>query len=313
MVNNAAKDDVITEGGSFTIADLLANDPGGANKLAGHFFFGETSDYSGVNFAAGNIPTIQQQLDYLAHLGVTALDDTTDLQSLDGVHFTASFEAAENFSYSVQIGNKGTWSSADVGIKDATPHVGQSLFTENFEGYNTDSNVVNAGGAYEVVVANMANDNGGAATGGWAGATATSVELGGANYGGVLANNSHWSDTQSTVDGVSGLSDTGQISMSHGFTDPTGGSVQLSFDIGKQDYSALYVTDPNATFEFRVDGNVVKTITAGELTTNQLSHFDVVVDGLTAGAHTLELVDTTEVSSNVGFAIDNIAIHDWIA
>ena len=58
ITNNAAKDDIITEGVTFTIADLLANDPGGANKLADHFFFGEVINYAGFNWANGAIPSI---------------------------------------------------------------------------------------------------------------------------------------------------------------------------------------------------------------------------------------------------------------
>src|SRR3954447_20328291 len=208
--SGAAKDDVVGLNGdlTFTIADLLANDPGGANKLAGHFFFGTIQWYADhnivIDWAHGGVPTQANQDAYLATNGIT----TTD-------HITYTINAgATDIDYMVQIGNKGTWSVAHVDVA----HAGASLFSENFEGYATANNVVNAGGAYEVVVANMANNNGGQATGGWTGDTASSVELGGANYGNALANSSHWLDTQSTVNGVSGLSDTGQIKMSHGFT-----------------------------------------------------------------------------------------------
>jgi hypothetical protein len=50
ITNNAAKDDVITEGQSFTIDTLLANDPGAAAKISQgtQFFFGEVTDYNGL-------------------------------------------------------------------------------------------------------------------------------------------------------------------------------------------------------------------------------------------------------------------------
>ena len=61
-LSNAAKDDAVGLNGDYTfsIADLLANDPGGANKLAGHFFFGNITDYAdttiyGANAVVGGI------------------------------------------------------------------------------------------------------------------------------------------------------------------------------------------------------------------------------------------------------------------
>ena len=46
LINGAAKDDAVTEGVSFTIADLLDNDPGGAAKVdvTKQFFFGDSAD-----------------------------------------------------------------------------------------------------------------------------------------------------------------------------------------------------------------------------------------------------------------------------
>ena len=57
--SGAAKDDAVgsTIDNTFTIADLLDNGPGGANKLADHFFFGNVTDYAGFDFANGAIPS----------------------------------------------------------------------------------------------------------------------------------------------------------------------------------------------------------------------------------------------------------------
>jgi hypothetical protein len=93
----------------------------------------------------------------------------------------------------------------------------------------------------------------------------------------------------------------------------------LSFDIGVQSLDYLdkhYQTDPNATFEFRIDNTAVKSFTAAELFAlgeNELHHFDVVFDTGAAGSpHTLELVHTSTESGFTGFAVDSIQINDWI-
>src|SRR5262245_28441730 len=88
--SGAAKDDVVGLDGHYTfkIAGLLANDPGGANKIGvGQFFCGNT--------AADQA----DQAGYLAKHGI--------IDNHDG-SFTLT-SAATDFSYFVQIGNKGTW------------------------------------------------------------------------------------------------------------------------------------------------------------------------------------------------------------
>jgi hypothetical protein len=110
LVNNAAKDDMVGCDGdlTFTIADLLANDPGGAAKTAAQFFFGSTADDQA------------NQALYMHDHGITDNGDGT---------FTAT--AGMDFSYFVQIGNKGTWSKADVDVA----HAGQTFFSEGFDSY----------------------------------------------------------------------------------------------------------------------------------------------------------------------------------
>src|SRR5262245_61921047 len=119
-LSNAAKDDVLGADGNFTfkISDLLANDAGGANKSGTAFFFGTAQDQF-------------HQAEYMAAHGIH--------DNGDGTYTRTS--GAFDFDYSVQIGNKGTWSSAhvDVTAPVPAPHLGNALFTENFDGYDSTS------------------------------------------------------------------------------------------------------------------------------------------------------------------------------
>jgi len=127
--SGAAKDDVVGLNGdyNFTIADLLANDPGSAAKanLATQFFFGNIKDYTAGQLKNG-VPTIAAQVNYLAEHGITAhlSADGNSFVSLDINPTTGS-----DFQYMVQMGNKGTWSLADVDVvtnhaPTATAHEG---------------------------------------------------------------------------------------------------------------------------------------------------------------------------------------------
>jgi hypothetical protein len=70
-------------------------------------------------------------------------------------------------------------------------------------------------------------------------------------------------------------------------------------------------------FEFKVNGVVADhVITGWELQqdghNNQMQHFEVLVDTVAgANANTLTLHDLSS-STNIGFAVDNIQIHDWV-
>src|SRR5262245_51674618 len=112
--SGAAKDDKIGLDGNLTftlqdlIHDLLANDPGGAAKvdISNQFFFG-TTDWDR-----------KHQAEYMEANGIVDNGDGT-------------FTITGDFDYSVQIGNKGTWSQAHVDVA----HDGDLLFHENFDGY----------------------------------------------------------------------------------------------------------------------------------------------------------------------------------
>src|SRR5215475_10725894 len=115
LLSGAAKDDHVGQDGdfAFTIADLLANDPGGAAKadVSKQFFFGST--------AADQA----DQAGYMAAHGIIDNHDGT---------FTLKSDAID-FDYFVQIGNRGTWSVAhvDVTAPPPEPHQGDLLFSEN--------------------------------------------------------------------------------------------------------------------------------------------------------------------------------------
>jgi hypothetical protein len=287
--SGAAKDDMLGQDGDFifSIKDLLANDPGGAAKLdlTKQFFFGDT--------AADRA----DQAGYLAKHGIT--DDG------DGTYTIKA--GATDFNYFVQIGNKGTWSEVHVDVTASVPHAGDTLFFENFDGHAGDPIQSNGVTVAEVVDLNAAS--------GWTGASHT--ELGANGYGGVAATSGgadgFWFDTQNSPGGVN---------ISHSFTDSTaavaGKTSVLSFDIGTQDLTfngQHYATDPNASFDFKIDNQVVAHFDADDFAApNAMLHFDIDISAY-AGAgdtHMLSLVDTTANAGFTGFAVDSIAIHDWI-
>jgi hypothetical protein len=286
--NNAAKDDAVGLNGdyTFTIEDLLANDPGGAAKvdIATQFFFGSTPEDQA------------NQAQYLSDHGITDNGDGT---------YTLT-PGATDFQYFVQIGNKGTWSVADVDVTAPVPHLGDLLFEENFDGYDGQMFFDNGEFIFGVADLDAQND--------WVGATHS--ELGADGYGGIPSTSGDaWLDTQNTP---------GPINISHEFTDTTnavgGITAKLSFDIAKQsiDYTNQHFeTDPQASFEVRIDDVVVAQFDADDFVDfNTMQHVEVDIAGyadLGDDTHVLSLVDTT-VGDNLftGFSIDSIQIHDWI-
>ena len=154
LLSGAAKDDALGADGdfTFTINDLLANDPGGAVKLNidTQFFFGDT--------AADQA----NQAQYLINHGIT--------DNHNGTYTISS--TATDFSYFEQIGNKGTWSEAHVDVTAPAPvsHVGASLFAEDFDGR----------GAYELVSQSVrldVTDSGDTDTNGWTGTTSVQFTM----------------------------------------------------------------------------------------------------------------------------------------
>lgn len=269
---------------TFSIADLLANDPGGAAKvdITKQFFFGDT--------AADQA----NQAQYLADHGIINNGDGT---------YTITSDAID-FNYFVQIGNKGTWSTASVDVTAPIPveHQGAELFSENFDNLSGSQIVDPASNTVVAMTTDLAQN-------GWTG-TGGHSEVSASGYQNIAAtSDGFWFDTQNSP---------GSIDVSHTFNDPTGGKAQLSFDIGVQstDYNGQhYETDPNGSFSFKIDGNVVATYSTQDIIDmggqNNLVHVDLLVDNLAAGEHTLELVDNS-VAGYAGFAVDSIQVHDWV-
>jgi len=300
-LSGAAKDDSVGGDGhfTFTIKELLANDPGGAAKvdLTKQFLFGtKQADWD-------------DQATYLANHGITDNGDGTYTINSD----------ARDFQYMVQIGNKGTWSTADVHVTApdpvVEPHAGDLLFKENFDGYS----MIDDHGTWGVVnlstgITDESPSKGHAwaiadGNGGWAPVTGEIVK---GDAGSI--DSTGWLDTQNSPGG---------INITNWFTDPTGGEFRLSFDLGIHDFGdgPFQETDHHATFDVRIDNQTVKTITYDDVFkaaggAEKMGHFDFTVDvgtGDVSTAHTISFVDTTQSQDNyVGFALDNIQVHDWL-
>ena len=267
LKSGAAKDDALGADGTFTfsISDLLANDPGGAAKvsLATQFFFGDT--------AADQA----DQAGYLPAHGITDNGDGT---------YTLESNATD-FNYFVQIGNKGTWSTAAVDVTAPlhAPSAGEVLFQENFDGYTN---------APQFGVVDL-----GATPNAWINAGAS--ELGQTGYGNIASTSGdYWLDTMNSP---------GPIDITSSFVDPTGGQAEVCVDIGTQALEYLgqpFATDPNGLIQFQVDDVVVAQFTAAEVQAaangnNTLAHFDFLINtGAAGSSHTIEIVDA---SSQVGF------------
>jgi len=291
LLSGAAKDDMLGQDGDFifSIKDLLANDPGGAAKLdlTKQFFFGDSASDQNNQGA------------YLTAHGIT--------DNHDGTYTIGA--GATDFNYFVQIGNKGTWSTASVDVTAPVPHAGDLLFEENFDGASKSATMIADPSNGETVarVVDLAES-------GWIGGQHT--EEGVSGYGGIVGTSGglhdFWFDTQNSPGGAN---------ISHAFTDTTaaanGVTSVLSFDIGTQNLTfngQNYATDPNASFDFKIDGNTVAHFDADDFATpNQLQHFDIDISAYANAGdqHTLQLIDTTATAGYTGFAIDTIQIHDW--
>ena len=320
LLSGAAKDDAVGLSGdyTFTIADLLANDPGGAAKISTttQFFFGDPA-------VGGGVPTIAAQTLYLASHGITANADFTE--------FTIGANATD-ITYMVQIGNKGTWSEADVTIADRpdpvlppVPHLGDELFSEDFDHDITSSSVhVVNGVTVSSDIDLTKTDWTGTSNDGLRGPLSTNDVGVSGKLGGIVATSGdYWLDTQNTPGG---------IAIKNTFTDtpdaPTGdgNTAVLSFDIAKMTVNwggTFFSTDQDASFDFLIDGHVVAHFGADasgdhnpeNWADNTMQHFDVYIkdtdyDG--TGEHTIELHDTTGTAGYFGFAVDSIQINDWL-
>lgn len=307
--SGAAKDDVVGLDGhyTFTIADLLSNDPGGAAKvdLTKQFFFGDSID-------------LAAQKAYLDahHIGYNA----------DFSVFTIN-EASDDFHYMVQIGNKGTWSQADVDVRAPAPppivvadthHNGALVAEWTFE------NHTQAGG-----------DNVGTPSGFWNLNQWAADHLG--IYGDEADQFGFSSDIQ--VHGVDGhraldtAASPGNIFLQaipegRGGPDATmpdldaGKDYHVEVTILKQDYSDIPEmvangtagTDPDAWVSFQFNGqalNVHATDVKFDGHNNEFVKFDMVFQGI-EGEDSFVIQSHGSNDSAQGLLIDSIQVHDWI-
>ncbi|QIG49428.1 hypothetical protein G5V57_17915 [Nordella sp. HKS 07] len=318
-VNNAAKDDVVGLNGdyTFTLADLLANDPGGAAKVstATQFFFGNTTDYVGIDFAHGGLPSIEQQKAYLLSHNIVSNAAFTE--------FTIGVGGTD-FEYMVQIGNKGTWSQADVHVTAPVPppvdthHNGALVAEWNFESH-TQAN----------------GDEVGIPTGFWdLSQYSASYEASHPGFSfGEDAGTGFAGYTQ--VHGVDGhraldtAASPGNIFL-QAIPEGRGGAAATMPDlvagkqyhaevmIARQDYSndpaAVAAghagTDPNAWVEFRFNDKVLAVHASDIQPGNEFVKFDLVFDGV-AGEDSFSIMSHGTNSNPQGLLIDSIQIHDW--
>lgn len=281
--NGAAKDDVLGLDGDFTfsIADLLANDPGGAAKdPATQFYFG--TDPS-------------SQAAYLVAHGIT--------DNGNGTYTLTS--GATDFVYNVQMGNNGAWSQANVDVTAPTvtpePHLGDLLFFEDWEDYTV---VVDQGQWFQ---ANLGE-------GGWL------DRQGDGSYGEVVPTDGTPSESYGDGNWLDTQNSPGSIDITNTFQDPTGDDFVISFDLLIHDFGdgPLLETPHDAELTVMIDGQAVRTVTYAEFAAVEtFQHYEILVadagDGDAFGNHTISFVDTTESQGNfIGFAFDNIEIHDWV-
>jgi hypothetical protein len=95
-----------------------------------------------------------------------------------------------------------------------------------------------------------------------------------------------------------------------------GGYVEVSFDLGLQAFTlgnTTYHTAEGAKLDVLLDGVVVQTIQASDITAgdNEMQHFSCVVNDGAGGTHSIGFHDTT-ADNYVGFALDSIAVKDWV-
>ncbi len=210
-----------------------------------------------------------------------------------------------------------------------TEHKGDLLFLETFDGYN---NQLEHGtwGQVNLTAGSPKQPDGQVhywaqadGNGGWA-SVGGEVVKGNAFPGSIGGSSTQsgddfWLDTQNSPGG---------INISNWFHDPSGGKFLLEFDIGTHDFGTgpMEETDPNASFDVSIDGNVVahfahmgggdpnNKFDIDNWTHDQMQHISLVLDGGSAAAdHLITLHDTTAATDRyVGFAVDTIQVHDWV-
>jgi hypothetical protein len=313
LLSGAAKDDALGHDGDFTfsIADLLANDPGGAAKvdLTKQFFFGDAPA------ANGGVPTAAQQDAYLLAHGITHNADGT---------YTIGADATD-INYFVQIGNKGTWSAAHVDITAPEPppvvdthHNGDFVAAWTFENY-TQSGGDNVGTPYGFWNLNEWAASHPGVYGAEADAFGFSTDIQVHGVDGHRALDTAASPgnifLQAIPEGRGGV-------LGQGATMPdlvAGKEYHVEVSILKQDFSGIPEmvangtagTDPDAWVSFQFNGTELKVAASDIHVGNEFVTFDKVFQGV-EGEDSFVIQSHGTNDHAQGLLIDSITIHDWI-
>jgi hypothetical protein len=312
-INNAAKDDLLGNDGIFhftydeLVAHVLANDPGSAGKSGG-FFFGNAA------MAAGD-HSMAAQIAYLT-------SDAVGLNYKDGV-FTIDADT-HDFSYFVQMGNKGTWSQANVDVTTPPPpldthHLGAEIAKWDFEDTAAYPQAVNAPTGWQNVAQWAIDNNVNNSYSGTMEVVKDDASHLISNYG---ANESQWLDTAASPGNI-----WIQLSEANRTTNLAAGhEAKLSFSVSKQQLGdgtggsnggENSHTAEGAYVEFLWNYEVVATVKASDLNDfNHFHEFEVSVFGKDGDAnmeHDQLMIRSggTEFAAQ-GLAIDHVVLHDWI-
>jgi hypothetical protein len=322
LTSGAAKDDAVglNNDYTFTIADLLANDPGGAAKLnvGTQFFFGDAAP------AGGGLPTLAQQVQYLADHGITA-------NVVDGkfVSFDIDADADPSFNYFVQIGNKGTWSQANVDVtappappEEETGTNGDLVAKWDFENHTQagGDNVGTPNGFWNLNewVQTYEAQNPGFTFGEDAGTGfSTDIQVHGADGHRSL-------DTAASPGNIflQAIPEERGGVLGQGATMPDlveGKQYHAEVSILKQDFSDIPEmvangtagTDPDAWVSFQFNDKVLNVHASDIDVSNEFVTFDLVFDGV-AGEDSFTIMSHGTNDAAQGLLIDTIQVHDWL-
>jgi hypothetical protein len=307
--SGAAKDDVVGNDGNFTfsIDDLLKNDPGSAGKNGGFFFGSTAADQA-------------NQAKYMADHGIIKISDanggTYSVDPLKG-----------DFDYFVQMGNKGTWSQAHVDVADApkppvdTHHDGALVANWDFEQYKAQDgdNVGTPSGFWNL-------NQWAASNPGVYGAEAD-------QFGFTTDIQVHGTDGHRALDTAGSPGNIFLQAIPEGRGGPLiangGGASMPDLEAGKlyhaevsilkQDYSdnPAYVangtagTDPGAWVAFQFNDKVLEVHASDIHVGNEFVTFDAVFTGR-EGEDDFTIMSHGTADHSQGLLIDHIQIHDWI-
>jgi hypothetical protein len=303
--SGAAKDDILGADGHFTfsISDLLANDPGGAAKvdITKQFFFGDTA-------------ADQANAGYLAAHGITDNGNGTYTIEVGG----------RDFNYFVQIGNKGTWSQGAVDVTAPEPPV-DTHHNGNLVAEWTFENHTQANGDEVGIPTGFWDLSNWVATYEAQNPNFTFGEDPGTGFAGYTQ--VHGVDGHRALDTAASPGNIFLQAIPEGrggpaFTMPdleAGKQYHAEVSILKQNFSdnpALVAeghdgTDPNAWVAFQFNNKTLEVRASDIHVDNEFVHFDLVFDGI-AGEDSFTIMSHGTNGDPQGLLIDSIQIHDWI-